>query len=158
MGTGHSVRGNTKWLHCVSRFQHICADCTSIILHSTQADTYITQLQYYQSSISFCNYVLQGQAHPVNQSGIRLFWIYKKKSITWQRPPVSSFFVVLTKTTLLSHLMSLGNSTLVCRTLVSKNESIWRVIFTCNEPENHHARKPNYECLILWQPNKYFTL
>lgn len=82
----------------------------------------------------------------------------QKKSITWQRPSVSSFFVVLTKTTLLSHLMSLGNSTLVCRTLVSKNESIWRVIFTCNEPENHHARKPNYECLILWQPNKYFTL
>lgn len=29
----------------------------------------------------------------------------------------------------------LGNSTLECRTLVSKNESIWHLIFTCNEPE-----------------------
>lgn len=73
-------------------------------------------------------------------------------------PSVLAFFV-LTEPTLPSHLLSsLGNSTLVCRTLVSKNESIWHIIFTCNEPECRHAQKPNYECLVLWQPNKYFTL
>lgn len=79
----------------------------------------------------------------------------QRKSITWQRPPVSSFLLSWQRQP--SPLISCP-LVIACRTLVSKNESIWRVIFTCNEPENHHARKPNYECLILWQPNKYFTL
>lgn len=74
-------------------------------------------------------------------------------------PSFCSLFLFSAKPTRPSRrLSSLGNSTLVRRTLVSKNESIWRIIFTCNEPECHHAQKPNYECLVLWQPNKYFTL
>lgn len=96
-------------------------------------------------------------------SGIRPIW-HKERllvllSSSLLSPSFCSLSFVLTKATLPTHLLSsLGNSTLVCRTLVSKNESIWRIIFTCNEPECHHARKPNYECLVLWQPNKYFTL